>query len=185
MEYNMTRQEALELMRSKLKNKNLQKHTIATEACMRAIAKHFNEDDELWGLAGLLHDLDYEETAKDAAKHGLITAQLLESMNIDDRIIYAVKAHAEHVEPKSNMDKAIFAADPLTGLIVAATLMHPTKKIANVDTKFVLNRFKEKSFAAGANRDNIKTCENLGLSLDEFITICLQAMQGASDELGL
>ena len=182
----MNRQEALELMKSKLKNKNLQKHTMATEACMRALAKHFNEDEELWGLAGLLHDLDYEETAKDAAKHGLITAQLLEGIGgIDKRIIYAVKAHAEHVEPKSNMDKAIFAVDPLTGLIVAATLMHPTKKIANVDTKFVLNRFKEKSFAAGANRDNIKTCENLGLSLDEFITICLQAMQGVSDELGL
>ncbi|MGB9597313.1 MAG: HDIG domain-containing metalloprotein [Candidatus Poribacteria bacterium] len=182
----MTRQEALELMRSKLKNKNLQKHTIATEACMRFLARHFNEDEELWGLAGLLHDLDYEETTKDAEKHGLVSAELLEDMGgIDERIIYAVKAHAEHVEPKSIMDKAIFAVDPLTGLIVAATLMHPTKKLSNVDTKFVMNRFKEKSFAAGANRDNIKTCEGIGLLLEEFITICLKAMQSVSDELGL
>lgn len=181
----MTREEALELMKSKLKNKNLQKHTIATEACMRALARHFGENEELWGLAGLLHDVDYEETAKDADKHGLISAKLLDEMGVDERIVYSVKAHASHVKTISLMDKALFAVDPLTGLIVAATLMHPTKKLANVDTQFVLNRFKEKSFAAGANRDNIRTCEEINLSLDEFITICLVAMQGVSDELGL
>ena len=181
----MTREEALILMKSKLKNRNLQKHTIATEACMRFLARHFGEDEELWGLAGLLHDLDYEETAKDASKHGLVSAQMLEEIGIDERIIHAVKAHAEHVEAQSNMDKAIFAVDPLTGLIVAATLMHPTKKLANVDTQFVMKRFKEKSFAAGANRNNIRTCENLGLPLEEFITICLEAMKSVADDLGL
>ena len=181
----MTREEALELMKSKLKNKNLQKHTIATEACMRALAKHFGENEELWELTGLLHDLDYEETSKDADKHGLLSAKLLDEMGVDERIIYAVKAHAEKVRTISRMDKALFAVDPLTGLIVAATLMHPTKRLANVDTKFVLNRFKEKSFAAGANRDNIKTCEEIGLTLDDFITICLEAMQSVADDLGL
>jgi putative nucleotidyltransferase with HDIG domain len=181
----MTREEALELVRSKVKNKNLVKHMIATEACMRDLARHFHEDEDFWGLTGLLHDLDYDQTAEDSSKHGFLGAQMLEEMGADDRMVYAVKAHAGHVEAVSMMDKALFAVDPLTGLIVAAALMHPTKKLTNVDTQFVLNRFKEKRFAAGANRDTIRTCESLGLSLEEFITISLGAMKSVADELGL
>lgn len=181
----MIREEALKLVKSNVKNKNLVKHMIATEACMRFLAHHFHEDEDLWALTGLLHDLDYDKTAKDFPKHGLLSAQMLEELGIDDRIVYAVKAHPGHVEAKSMMDKALFAVDPLTGLIVAATLMHPTKKLKNVDIEFILHRFKEKRFAAGANRDTIRTCENLGLSLEEFITISLEAMQSVADELGL
>jgi len=182
----MTRDEALELVRSHVKNKNLIKHMLAVEACMRAFAGHFGEDENLWGLAGLLHDLDYDKTSKDATKHGLVGAQMLEEMGgIDERLISAVKAHAGHIEALSRMDKALFAIDPLTGLIVAAALMHPTKKLQGVDTQFVINRFKEKSFAAGANRESIRTCEGLELSLDEFISISLDAMKGVASELGL
>jgi len=181
----MTREEALELVKSKVKNKNLVKHMIATEACMRSLARRFQEDEELWGLTGLLHDVDYDQTAKDFSKHGFLGAKMLEEMGVDDRIIYAVKAHTGHVQAKSLMDKALFAVDPLTGLIVAAALMHPTKKLNNVDTRFVLNRFREKRFAAGADRDAIRTCENLGLSLEEFISISLEAMKSVADELGL
>jgi len=181
----MTRQEALELVKSNVKNKNLVKHMIATEACMRGLANHFGEDEDLWGLTGLLHDVDYDQTAKDFPKHGILGAQMLEELGVDERIVYAVKAHPGHVEAKSLMDKALFAVDPLTGLIVAATLMHPTKKLENVDTQFVLNRFKEKRFAAGADRDTIRKCDELGLSLEEFITISLEAMKGVADELGL
>ncbi len=181
----MTREEALELVRSKVKNKNLVKHMIATEACMLALARHFGEDEELWRLTGLLHDLDYDQTADDPTRHGNLGAEMLEEMGVDDRIVYSVKAHAGHVEARSMMDKAMFAVDPLTGLIVAAALMHPTRKLNNVDTGFVLNRFKEKRFAAGADRDNIRTCENIGLPLEEFISISLEAMKGVSDELGL
>ena len=181
----MTREEALKFVRSNVKNKNLVKHMIATEACMRGLASHFNEDEDLWGLTGLVHDVDYDQTANDFPRHGILGAQMLEELGVDDRIVYAVKAHPGHVEARSLMDKALFAVDPLTGLIVAATLMHPTKKLKDVDTQFVLNRFKEKRFAAGANRDTIKTCEKLGLSLDEFITISLEAMKGVADELGL
>ena len=180
----MTRDEALELVRSNVKNKNLVKHMIATEACMRGLARHFQEDEDLWGITGLVHDLDYDQTAKDFPKHGILSAQMLEELGVDERIVYAVKAHPGHVEAKSMMDKALFAVDPLTGLIVAATLMHPTKKLDNVDTKFVLNRFKERRFAAGADRDTIRTCENIGLSLEEFVTISLDAMQTIADELG-
>ena len=181
----MTREEALKFVRSNVKNKNLVKHMIATEACMRGLAGRFNEDEDLWGLTGLLHDVDYDQTASDFPKHGILSAQMLEEIGVDDRIIYAVKAHPGHVEAKSLMDKALFAVDPLTGLIVAATLMHPTKKIKNVDTQFVLNRFKEKRFAAGADRDTIRTCKEIGLSLEDFITISLEAMKDAADELGL
>ncbi|MFC1716031.1 HDIG domain-containing metalloprotein [Candidatus Poribacteria bacterium] len=181
----MTREEALELIRSKVKNRNLVKHMIATEACMCSLASHFKEDEALWSLTGLLHDLDYDQTAKDPDKHGMVTADMLEEMGIDNRMVYAVRAHAGHVEAISMMDKALFAVDPLTGLIVAAALMHPTKKLENVDTGFVLNRFKEKRFAAGADRDAIGTCENIGLPLEEFISISLEAMTGVADELGL
>jgi putative nucleotidyltransferase with HDIG domain len=181
----MNREEALKLVRSKVKNRNLVKHMIATEACMRALAYHFQEDEDFWGLTGLLHDLDYDQTSEDFSKHGFLGAQMLEEIGVDDRIVYAVKAHTGHVEAKSLMDKALFAVDPLTGLIVAATLMHPTKKLSNVDTQFVLNRFKEKRFAAGANRDTIRTCEDLGVSLEDFVTISLEGMKTVADELGL
>ena len=180
----MTRDEALDIVRANVKNKNLVKHMIATEACMRSLARHFNEDEDFWGLAGLLHDVDYDQTADDPSRHGMLGAQMLQDLGVDDKIVYAVKAHAGHVEPKSLMDKALFAVDPLTGLIVAATLMHPTKKLKDVDTKFVLNRFKEKRFAAGADRETIRTCENIGLPLEEFISISLEAMQNVSNELG-
>ncbi|MBD3182149.1 HDIG domain-containing protein [Candidatus Poribacteria bacterium] len=181
----MTRDEAMKLVKANVKNKNLIKHMIATEACMRELAKHFGEDEELWALTGLIHDVDYDKTSDDFSKHGVMGAEILEELGADDRIIYAVKSHTGSVETKSLMDKALFAVDPLTGLIVAAALMHPTKKLENVDTPFVMNRFKEKRFAAGANRDNIKTCENIGLSLEEFITISLKAMTSVADDLGL
>ena len=181
----MTKEEALKLIKSKVKNRNLVKHMLATEACMGFLADHFHADKDLWSLTGLLHDLDYDQTAKDPARHGMLGADMLAEMDVDDRIVYAVRAHADHVEARSMMDKALFAVDPLTGLIVAAALMHPTKKLENVDTQFVLNRFKEKRFAAGANRDTISTCESLGLSLEEFTSISLEAMQSVSDELGL
>lgn len=181
----MTRDEAFGLVKEKVSNKNLIKHMVATEACMRGLARHFGEDEELWGLTGLLHDLDYDLTKDDFPRHGLLSAEMLEERGVDERIVQAVKAHPGHVEAESMLDKALYAVDPLTGLIVAAALMHPDKKLAGLDTDFVLRRFKEKRFAAGANRDQISTCEGLGLSLEDFVTICLEAMKSASSELGL
>jgi putative nucleotidyltransferase with HDIG domain len=181
----MNREEAMALVEANVKNKNLVKHMIAVEACMSGLAKHFNEDENLWALTGLLHDVDYDTTKDDPARHALVGAAMLEEKGLDERIIYAIKAHPGHVEAKSKMDKALYACDPITGLIVAAVLMHPTKKIANIDVEFVLRRFNEKRFAAGANREQIKTCESLGLLLDEFTGICIKAMQGAAVELGL
>ena len=181
----MDENEGLKLMESMVANKNLRKHMIATQACMRRLAKHFGEDEELWGVTGLIHDLDYDQTAQNPAQHGLIAADILKEKGIDESIIHAVKAHPGHVPVQSKLDKALYAVDPLTGLLVAAALMHPTKKLANLDTEFVLRRYNEKRFAAGANREQIATCTQLGLSLEEFIRLCLEAMQSVADQLSL
>jgi len=181
----MKREEALKLVNKYLKNKNLVKHCLAVEACMRKLAERFNEDQEKWGLAGLVHDLDYEITQKNPELHTTETLKILEPYNLDPDILHAIQAHAGKVPCTSKMDWAIFSADPLTGLIVAATLMHPSKRLKEVDLGFLKRRFKEKSFARGANREEIKKCENLGLSLDEFMEICLKAMQEISQDLGL
>ncbi|MFQ6092426.1 MAG: HDIG domain-containing metalloprotein [bacterium] len=181
----MTRDEALDLVRSKVSNKNLIKHMLATEAVMRSVAGRLGEDPEPWGLAGLLHDLDYDQTVDDFPRHGLLTAEMLAAFDVDATVVQAIKAHPGHVPAQSRMDKALYAVDPLTGLIVAAALMHPTKKLKSVDTAFVMNRFKEKRFAAGANREQIKTCDRIGLEVEEFIGIALRAMQSIDDQLGL
>ena len=181
----MTREKALELVKSKVKTKNLIKHMLAVESIMRKLATHLGEDPELWGLTGLLHDLDYDQTVDDSQRHSLLTAEWLKDYDVDDRIIYAIKSHPKKVEPKSKMDWSLFATDPLSGLIVAAALMHPTKKLKNVTVEFVLNRFKEKRFAAGASRDDIKACEEIGLPLEKFVELALEGMKEIDKELGL
>lgn len=181
----MLRDESLMLIKSKISNKNLIKHMIAVEACMRKLARKFNQDEENWAQAGLLHDLDYDLTKDDFSKHGLVTAEILEEKGVDKKAVEAIKAHPGHYPRNSLIAKALYAVDPLSGLIVAAVLMHPDKKIALVNTQFVLNRFKEKHFARGANREQIKACAELGISLEDFVSICLEAMQKISQELGL
>jgi putative nucleotidyltransferase with HDIG domain len=181
----MNREEALDLVKSKVKGKNLVKHMLAVEAIMRRVARHLNEDEQMWGLTGLLHDLDYDQTVNDPDRHSLLTCEWLREYDLDERMLYAIRAHPGKAEPKSKMDWALFAADPLSGLIVAAALMHPSKKLKEVTVEFVLNRFKEKRFAAGANREDIKACEKIEVPLEEFIRLALEAMQGIDEELGL
>ncbi|MDP8313468.1 MAG: HDIG domain-containing protein [Candidatus Celaenobacter antarcticus] len=180
----MKREEALTLLKTHLKNRNLQKHCLAVEAAMAHFAEYFDEDTNMWALAGLLHDLDYESTVNNFARHGKDSVELLKDKGLDEKILYAIEAHPGHVERKSNMDKVLYAVDSLTGLIVAAALMHPGKKISSLDTNFVMRRFKEKRFAAGANREQIKSCEEFGMSLEDFIEHTLQAMAGIEKELG-
>ncbi len=181
----MSRNEAFELVKKYLKNKNLVKHSLAVEACMRALAEKLGEDVEKWGLAGILHDIDYEITEKDPEKHTVEAVKILEEFKVGSDIIYAIQAHAGNVPCKSKMDWAIFSIDPLTGLIIAATLMHPNKKLEDVELGFIQRRYKEKSFARGAKREDIEQIANIEMELDEFISICLKAMQGISKELGL
>lgn len=183
----MTREEALRAVQANVKNKNLVKHMIAAEVCMKALARQLGADEESWGLAGLLHDIDYDSVGMDPVRHSMVGAEMLVGMGVADDITYAVKVHNEaHGLPRvTMMDKALHAVDPLTGLIVAAALIHPAKRLAAIDTDFVMNRFGERHFAKGASREQIARCSELGLELRDFVGACLGAMQAASEELGL
>lgn len=183
----MKREEALSLVKEEVKNKNLLKHMLAVEAVMRRLAGELGEDEALWALAGLLHDLDYDKTVDDPERHGLLGAQILEERGLPEALIQAVKAHnpALGVERRTPMDRALYAADPVTGLLVAAALVHPQKKLAAIDLEFVMKRFKEKSFARGADRGQIETCCELDLSLEQFLALSLEAMQSIAADLGL
>lgn len=149
------------------------------------------EEEEKWGITGLLHDVDYEVAQKDNLldKHGILLFERGELNDIPEDIAYAIKAHNFHstgVEPKSQMDWSIITCDRLSGLIIAAALMTPEKKLSGLTPERVLKRFNEKSFAKGANRESIKLCEEkLSIPLLEFIEINLKAMQSISDDLGL
>ncbi len=181
----MNREKALSLLKEHVKTRNLVKHCLAVEAIMRALAKRFGEDEEKWGLAGLLHDLDYEYTKDDPSKHCLVTLDLLRGEDIPEDVKNAILAHCGKKERESLMEKAIYAADPTSGFIVAAALIRPEKRLDVIDVNFLKRRFKEKAFAKGASRDQMRSCEDFGLSLEEFLEISLNAMKGISKELGL
>jgi putative nucleotidyltransferase with HDIG domain len=185
------REEVLKVIKDQIDNKNIIKHMLAVEVCMEALADELGaEDVEAWKLAGLAHDLDYQEGISDE-EHGTRTGQILEQegIKLPDEVLHAIAAHNwEHtgIKPKSDMDWALFTVDSLTGLIVAATLVLPSRKLADVTVENVLNRFDEPRFAAGTRRDHIKMCEDkLAIPLDEFVKINLEAIQGISEELGL
>jgi putative nucleotidyltransferase with HDIG domain len=182
----MKREEALKAIRENVKNENLIRHMLATEAIMRALARKFGGDEEEWGLAGLLHDIDVELTAGDMSRHSREGAEMVRKLGAGEPVAAAILCHneAHGVPPKTNMEKALFCTDPLTGLITAAVLVRPEKKIANLEAKSVRKRFKEKSFAAGANRESIARCSEIGLDLDEFIAIGVSAMQSIAGDLG-
>jgi putative nucleotidyltransferase with HDIG domain len=181
----MTREQALELLQQHLHNQNLVKHCLAVEACMKDFAVHFQQDPETWGLAGLLHDLDYEYTVETPSAHTEKAAEMLSGHGVGADIIHAIKAHNMRVEPASQMDFSLLAIDPASGFIIACALMHPDKKLKSLDLSFLKKRFKEKSFAKGASRQQMEGGAKLGLALDEFLLLCLGAMQKISLELGL
>lgn len=184
----MNREKALKILRDNLQNENLIKHSLAVEKVMRALALQFGEDEEKWALAGLLHDIDYEKVKDDMSRHSLVGAEMLASFGLSQDICQAVKVHnkAHGIKPETLIEKALFVSDPLTGLIVASTLVLPSKKIADLTKENVLNRFKEKSFAKGACRETIGKCQDLlAVPLEDFVDIGLRAMQEISEDLGL
>lgn len=180
----MTREKALELIEKYISNKNLIKHSLACEAIMKKLAKHFGEDEEIWALAGLLHDIDYEITKEKPEEHGLKSIEILGD-NIKEEIKNAILAHSEKKTPETKIEIALYCVDPVSGFIVASALIRPEKKLEFVDVEFLKNRFKEKWFAKGANRQQMKSCENLGLTLEDFFSISLESMKEISAELGL
>ncbi len=183
----MTREEALAAVQERVKNANLIKHMLASEAILGALARRLGGDPQEWALAGLLHDIDVELTGGDMARHSKEGAELLRGMGISPDIVQAVLSHneAHGVPQESLMDKALFCADPLTGLIVAVALVRPDR-MAGLTAASVLKRFKEKRFAAGANREHMALCQEwLGLGLEEFVSLGVEAMRGIAADLGL
>ena len=181
----MKRQEARQLLEEKVKTANLRKHMLATAAVLEALARRLGEDPELFYLTGLLHDLDYDLTKETPERHGLETARMLEGRGLPQEMLHAIKAHAGKAQPESRLDISLYAADPVTGFIVACALIRPEKKLAAVDLDFLLKRWKEKRFAAGASREQMDTITRLGMSREEFLRLALEAMRGISGELGL
>ncbi|MFC1915286.1 HD domain-containing protein [Chloroflexota bacterium] len=183
----MDRKEVLDSIKENVENGNLVKHMLATEAIMRALARRFGEDEREWGLTGLLHDIDVELTEGDMKSHSKLGADLARELGASEVMAHAILCHNEvhGVSTETKLDKALFCTDPLTGLIIAATLVRPDKELAGLEVSSVKKRFKEKGFAAGANREQIALCSEIGLELDEFIELGLAAMQGIAADLGL
>jgi hypothetical protein len=185
MNLQVTRDKAYDLVVEKIGVNNLLKHILAVEAGMRRLAQHFGEDVEFWGLTGLVHDLDYNETKNDEKRHTYLTAEWLSPYQLPQEMLYAIHAHPGHVPCKSRLDWALYSVDPTTGFIVACALMHPEKKLSVIDSEFMLRRFKEKRFAAGATRENMAACSSLGLELEQFLLLVHGGMLTIANELGL
>jgi len=182
----LRREEALEFVKERVKDDRLFKHMLAVEALMRACARRLGEDEELWGLVGLLHDVDYEATKDDPKRHGLVSADLLKGLLPEDALD-AIRAHNELTGFKceSRLAKALKACDQLSGLIVATALVMPSKRLREVKPKSLLRKFKQKDFARRVERDKIALCEELGMGLEEFLSLGLDALNGISRALGL
>ena len=181
----MNREEAVELVWKHLPDEMMRKHVLAVEAVMRGLARHLGEDENTWGMAGLLHDLDYEMTRDDPDRHGRLSGEMLREKGIDPVIVNAVMAHADKCPRDCLINKCIYAADPVTGLVTAAALIRPEKKLEFVELKSLKKRFKEKRFAVGADRDRISAIEEAGISLDKFLEIALESMKPIARELSL
>lgn len=185
----MERQQALETLKAYVKNENMIKHCLATEAVMRSLARELGEDEERWALAGLLHDVDVEMTNADLSIHTREAARILKELDVDAEIVDAVRLHNEEAHPgekrSSRFHHALAAGETVTGLIIATALVYPDKKLSSVQPKSVVKRMKEKAFARSVNRDIIMECEKIGLELPRFVEISLTAMQNIAPDLGL
>ncbi len=186
----LTRDEALNLLRTYLRDEKMVKHCIAVEAVMRALARRLGKDEELWSLIGLLHDVDYDVTNRDLRSHGIKAMEIL-SNHLPPELLKVIACHNEEtgIEPETEEGKemciALRAADQVSGLIVATALVMPSKKIAEIKLSTLKRKYKSKDFARGVKRERIAAIEKLGIPLDEFLAIALEAMRNIADQLGL
>jgi len=184
----MNRESAWELLNEHTKNPNLIKHALAVEASLRAYARQFGEDEEKWGIVGLLHDFDYEAHPS-PEEHPLWGSRILRERGYPEDVIYAILSHADYLTDyprRSRLDKALFAVDELTGFVVAVALVRPDRSLHSVEVKAVKKKLKEKSFAAAVSREDLQRgAAELGVNLDEHIAFVIEAMRGVADELGL
>ena len=183
----LTREEALSLVKENVSKRNIVYHMISVEAVMRGLASHFGEDENLWGLTGLIHDIDYEKIGDAWEKHGVLAGEILKGMVSDD-VLRAIKSHnfeRTGVLPESRMEKALICCDAISGLLVACALVMPSKKLAEVKAKTVKKKFKDKDFARGADRERILFCEKLGVPKEKFFEIALEGLKNYAEEIGL
>ncbi len=181
------RSSAWNLLTEFTQSESLRKHALAVEVCMRAYAKRFGTDEELWGVVGLIHDFDYEKYPT-AQEHPYKGNEILKERGYSDEIRRAIMSHAEYtgVTRESPMEKALFACDELAGFITAVALVKPSKSLAEVEAKSVRKKMKDKAFARSVSRDDIiNGARELGVDLDEHIAFCIEAMKGIAGELGL
>ena len=184
----ITREKALELLRHHVKNENMIRHCLASEAVMIALAHRLGEDERKWGMAGLLHDLDVEITNADLSVHGLKSVEILSEAGVIPEIIEAIRMHNEKAHKDVRTQRfhhALAAGESITGLITATTLVYPDRKLQSVKSSSVVKRMKEKAFAASVDRDIIRECEKIGIPLPEFAELAVAAMRTIAPELGL
>jgi uncharacterized protein len=181
----MERDEALALVREKTEKETTVRHLISVEGVMRRLARHFGEDEETWGLVGLFHDLDQDQTHDDPERHAYQAAEWLEEAGADERVVRGVLAHAHEEHRTDRMTKAVVHADAVAGLLVAAALVRP-EKAHGMKVSSVKKKLKDKAFAPGVNRDEIlEVEEKLGVPLDEFFTLGIEGLQSVAPEIGL
>jgi len=181
----MTRDEALTILKEYTKSESLLKHAYAVEAAMRAYARKFGEDEELWGIVGLLHDFDYEMYPDE---HPMKGSEILEEKGVPEEIRTAILGHANYtgVPRETLMAKTLYAVDELSGFLVAVTLVRPNKSVSEVKVKSVKKKMKDKSFAAKVNRDEIREgAEELGIPFEEHVEFMIKALSGVAEQLGL
>jgi putative nucleotidyltransferase with HDIG domain len=183
----LTRDEAISLVKKNVTKRNVVYHMLAVEAIMRSVARHFGEDENKWGLIGLLHDVDYEKTEATPERHSLLAEEILKGI-VPDEFIKSIKTHNSKytgIKPENKMEKALVASDAISGLLVACALVMPSKKLADVKVETVAKKFKDKDFARGAERERILICEEIGIPRDKFFEIALDGLKNVAAEIGL
>ncbi|MGQ9790062.1 MAG: HD domain-containing protein [Armatimonadota bacterium] len=183
----LSREEAWNLLCEHVQSESLRKHMLAVEACMRYYARLWGEDENLWGIVGLLHDIDYEKHPT-LEEHPFVGMEILRQKGYPEEVIHAVGSHADHTGiPRQNrMEHTLYACDELTGFVVAVALVRPNKRLAEVDVAAVRKKMKDKAFARAVNREELlKGAEALGLSFDEHVQNVIRAMSEIAEELGL
>jgi putative nucleotidyltransferase with HDIG domain len=187
-----SREDAWQLLCEYTQNESLRKHALAVEACVRSYARRAGADEELWGITALLHDFDYERWPNDNhlpdAEHPCEGSKILRGRGYPEDMIHAILAHADYtnVERLSPLDHTLFACDELAGFLTACALVKPSKSLREVEASSVKRKLKDKAFARGVNRDDVrKGAEELGLPIEEHISNCIEAMRGIADQLGL
>ncbi|HSL68510.1 MAG TPA: HDIG domain-containing protein [Actinomycetota bacterium] len=181
----MDRDAALKLCRKRAEKETTVRHLISVEGVMRALAHRFSEDEDLWALTGLFHDLDQDQTHDDPDRHAYLAAEWLREAGVDERVVNGVLAHAHEQFRTDSMSKAVVNADAVAGLLVAAALVRPEKAVG-MKVSSVKKKLKEKAFAPGVNRDEVTSVEDsIGLPLDEFLAVGIEGLQAVAPEIGL